>query len=131
MKNWFRKFMAGRYGVDQLSIATLILSIVLAIVFMFFPYKIIRYIYLGILIITYFRIFSRDTNKRYRENLKFLNFWVPIRRKFNSKVNQFKSRKTHRFFKCSFCDQKIRVPKGKGKIKITCPNCKNTMIRKS
>ena len=129
--NWFRRFMTGRYGIDQFSIALLVSSILLAIIFYFFPYKFIRVIYLGLIIYTYFRIFSRNINKRYRENYKFMKLWNPVRKKWNQWIIQFKSRKTYKFFKCSFCGQKIRIPKGKGKIRITCPKCKNTMIRRS
>ena len=129
--NWFRKFMAGRYGIDQLSIALLVLSIILAIVFAFFPYHLIRLIYIGLLVYTYFRIFSRNINQRYKENYAFLKFISPVRKKWNQILAQFKGRKTHKFYKCSFCSQMIRVPKGKGKIKITCPKCRNTMIRRT
>lgn len=129
--NWLRKLMVGRYGIDQLSIALLIVSIIMAIVFFFFPYQYIRIVYLGLIIYTYFRIFSRNTSARYKENYKFLKLWNPVRKKWNRHLARFKSRKTYKFYKCSFCGQKIRVPKGKGKIKITCPKCKNTMIRRS
>jgi len=127
--NWFRRLMAGRYGVDQLSIAQLIIGIVLAIVYRFFPYKTIQLSFFIMLIYTYFRIFSRDINKRYLENIKFMKLWNPIKNKFSSQIAKIKNRKHFKYFKCSFCGQKIRVPRGKGKIKVTCPKCKNTTIK--
>lgn len=123
--------MAGRYGVDQLAIAQLILGILLAITFRFFPYAIIQLGFFIVLVYTYFRIFSRNINKRYLENLKFLKFWNPIRNKYKKQIAKFKSRKNFRYFKCTFCDQKIRIPRGKGKIKVTCPNCRNVTIKKT
>ncbi|HAB60780.1 MAG TPA: hypothetical protein DCE48_08770, partial [Lachnospiraceae bacterium] len=71
-----------------------------------------------------------NTRKRYEENQKFLSFWNPIRNTFTKKVERSKD-KTHRFFKCPKCSKTVRVPKGKGKICITCPICKEEFIRKS
>lgn len=128
---WFKKIMAGRYGIDQLAIAQLIAGVVLSIVYSFFPYGLLRLSFFILLIYTYIRIFSRNINKRYKENLMFLKFWNPIKYKLNRQLARFKSRKDYKYFKCSFCDQKIRVPRGKGKIKVTCPKCKNVTIKKT
>lgn len=127
--NWFRKLMAGRYGVDQLAVAQLIAGIILALMFRFFPYAIIRLSFFILLINTYFRIFSRNINKRYLENIKFLKFWNPIKNKYKKEISRLKSRRDFKYFKCTFCDQKIRIPRGKGKIKVTCPKCKNVTIK--
>ncbi|MCR4675383.1 MAG: hypothetical protein K5675_10245 [Lachnospiraceae bacterium] len=40
-------------------------------------------------------------------------------------------KKIYKFYTCSSCGQKVRVPKGKGKIEITCPKCKNTFIKRT
>lgn len=129
--NWLKKLMAGRYGVDQLAMVQLITALVLSILYRFFPYGIIRFSFFLLLIYAYIRIFSKNINKRYRENLRFLQFWNPIKNKFKQQIARFKSRKDYKYFKCSFCDQKIRVPRGKGKIKVTCPKCKNVTIKKT
>lgn len=129
--NWLKRFMIGRYGTDQLSIALIFLSIALSILSRFLPSRIIDIIYIALLIIAYYRIFSKNTYKRYIENQKFIGFWIPIQNKFKRKINRITSRKEYKYFKCTNCKQRIRVPRGKGKIKVTCPKCRNIMIKKT
>lgn len=125
MKNWLRKVMVGRYGVDQLSNVLVILSIILVVVSMITKISMINSFGMAILVVSYFRIFSRNINKRYQENLKFLNWWNPIKFKWLGFVKRAKQFRTHRFYKCTQCNQELRVPKGKGKVTITCPKCHN------
>lgn len=123
MRNWLRKFMAGRYGVDHLSNAMLVVSIIVLIINIFAKIPILNTIVLLVLFISYFRMFSRNINKRYQENMKFLQWWNPIKGKFNKTKNRIKQSKTYKFFTCPSCGQDIRIPKGKGRIKIRCPKC--------
>jgi predicted RNA-binding Zn-ribbon protein involved in translation (DUF1610 family) len=123
MKEWLRKVMTGRYGVDQLSHALLILSIILMVLGAIFRVGILNNLAMIVLVLSYFRVFSKNINKRYQENMKFLNWWNPIKSKFYNFKNKIKQSKTHKFFKCPSCNKQLRVPRGKGKIKITCPNC--------
>ena len=129
--NWLKKFMIGRYGVDHLSIALLVFSFILSILFKFYPNKILTTLYIFIPFIAYYRTLSKNTYKRYAENQKFLVYWNQIKNKIKKIINKFKNRKNYRYLKCRNCNQKIRVPRGKGKIKITCPKCKETMIKKT
>lgn len=128
--DWLRRVMNGRYGVDQLSIALLVISVILTIVGIFPKTQVFSTLTLIPLLLCYFRAFSKNIRKRYEENQKFLSFWNPIRNKFTKKVKRSKD-KTHRFYKCPKCGKTVRVPKGKGKICITCPVCKEEFIRKS
>lgn len=129
--NWFKKFMTGRYGVDQLTNFLIIIFIFLFILSRFIHSSILYLISMVIPIIAYYRIFSKNTSKRYEENKNFLNLIYSLKRKLNSKVNRIKDMKYNRYYKCPSCEQTLRVPKGKGRISITCPKCKNTIIRKS
>ncbi len=92
---------------------------------------VLEVLFWGIIIHTYFRVFSRNLNKRYEENQKFLNF------RYNRSVNANKARrrreqmKTHCFFKCPMCKQEVRVPRGHGKIEISCPKCREKFIRRT
>ncbi|MFR6495256.1 MAG: hypothetical protein ACLUOF_01610, partial [Ruminococcus sp.] len=81
----------------------------------------------AVLIYSYFRIFSRNIARRQAENQKFLEITAPVRSLFGKKSAD----KTHRIFSCPKCGQKMRVPMGKGKIEITCPNCRNKFIKRS
>ena len=130
MNNFFRRigerlrhFMLGRYGTDKLNLAILTCGVVCSILSMFFRFAIlnmaltaIAYILMGWAI---FRMLSRNTYKRYQENRKYLRF-----------MERMKDR-DHRYFDCPRCHQSVRVPKGKGKIAITCPKCKEKFIKKT
>lgn len=130
-KNRLRNFMMGRYGVDQLNKFLISFGFILIIISMFFPNIITYNLSLILIIICYFRMFSRNHAKRYKENNVYLNYknrflGIFKRQKYNSE-----QRKTYHIYKCPTCSQKIRVPKGKGKICITCPKCHAEFIRKS
>ena len=129
--NWLKKKMIGRYGVDQLSNVLIVLSFILLVVSIIADIKVINSIAMGILLVSYIRIFSRNINKRYQENLKFLNWWNPIKFKWLGFANRTKQFKTHRFYKCPQCNQELRVPKGKGKINVSCPKCHNKFEKRT
>lgn len=124
---WLRRVMTGRYGTDQLNNVLLIIALVLCLlptilsIFIFIPplnllLTLGAYTLMGIAL---FRMFSRNTYKRYEENRRYLRF-----------RERLKDR-THRYYQCPRCRQDVRVPRGKGKISITCPKCKEKFIRKS
>jgi len=89
--------------------------------------------FLGIaaIVYAYFRIFSRDIQKRYEENQKYLAMTSKFRLRFNKEKNLMKQRKTHHIYNCPGCGQKIRIPKGKGKIEIDCPKCHTKFVKRS
>ena len=84
-----------------------------------------------IFIYSYYRTFSRNHYQRYRENEWYLRHHNRVKCFFSRERNNMQQRKTHRIFRCPNCGQSIRVPKGKGKIAITCPMCKTEFIKKS
>ncbi len=122
--NGISKFMYGRNGVDKLSIALLVVSIVLTIVAQIIhsPWLMIVY-YVGVLVVL-LRTLSKDLNRRHKENQWFMSIWGKVISRFNIYKRMFAERNTHRFFKCPHCKTYVRVPKGKGKIVITCAKCK-------
>ena len=79
--NWLKKFMYGRYGVDQLSNGLILVSILLLILNLFLKLPALRYLTTLLIFISYYRMFSKNINKRYQENMKFLNWWNPIKAK--------------------------------------------------
>ena len=118
-----RSFMAGRYGTDRLNMVILcaglfcsllsvwVKAVPLTIIFWALSY--------GLMIWAICRALSRNTYKRYQENRKFLQFFTRLKDRQN------------RYFDCPKCRQLVRVPRGKGKIAITCPRCKEKFIRKT
>jgi hypothetical protein len=129
--NWFKKIMTGRYGNDQLSMALLTLSILLVFISGIAKLNIVLYLGYVPLILCALRTFSKDINKRRMENYKFSILVSPLYSWFNKKINRLLATKTHKYFNCPNCKLKLRVPKGKGKISITCPKCTTEFIGKT
>ena len=136
MREKFIKFMQGRNGVDDFARFTMgaaFVSIILAI-FMkngSFLGTLLDTIGLLAIIYTYYRILSKDLQKRYQENCKYLAGTEKLRMQFTKEKNLMKQRKTHHIYSCPGCGQKIRVPRGKGKIEIDCPKCHTKFIKRS
>ena len=118
-----RQFMLGRYGTDKLNMAILTAGVVLSVLVMFISNPLadglLTFFAYVLMIWAIFRMLSRNTYKRYQENRKYLRF-----------VERIKDR-DHRYFDCPRCRQIVRVPRGKGKISITCPKCKEQFIKKT
>lgn len=121
---WLQTFMTGRYGVDDLSKFTLGLTLVFVVLSFLFGGWLFFLLGVAGLVLTYYRMLSRDFAKRSEENAKFLSMTEGIRKKLRIMKKRFDGRKDYRFFKCPDCGQEVRVPKGRGRIRITCPKCK-------
>jgi len=127
--NWLRKLMMGRYGSDQLSMVLIIFSFILTFIAGLTSLPIlasISYVPLGICL---FRVLSKDIAKRRMENYKFSILISPVYSWFKKTQKRVKDSKTHRFFRCPKCNANLRLPKGKGKITITCPKCNTDFSR--
>lgn len=122
--NWLKKYMIGRYGGDQLSIALIVLSMLLALIGNFARLPIIALIGYVPLVLAIFRMLSRNSTKRSMENYKFMIIISPLYSLFIRSLNRLKDLKYYKYFTCPNCKAKLRVPKGKGKIVITCTRCK-------
>lgn len=122
LKEKMYRFMQGRYGMDDLGRFSMIVILVLMVLSMIFQSSLMNLLVCAGLVYVYYRAFSRNISKRYGENQKFLEF-----------KNQLRSRRTStvRVFKCPTCGQKVRVPKGKGKISIHCPKCNTDFIKRT
>ena len=137
MRDKFNKFMQGRYGVDDLSRFIMGVALVLIILAMFaniFSRTVGSTLDIlggAAIVYAYIRIFSRNIQQRYAENQKFLQMTSKFRLRFNKEKNLMKQRKTHHIYSCPGCGQKIRIPKGKGKIEIECPKCHTKFVKRS
>lgn len=129
MRERFQRFMMGRYGMDAFSKFLMIMWLILWGVNIFVNSGTLSLLSLGLLFYMYYRMFSRNIQKRYQENIKYLNIKNRIVSKFRSKKSMMNQRKTHHIYKCPTCKQKIRIPKGKGRICITCPKCKTEFTK--
>ncbi len=137
MRDKFNKFMQGRYGVDELSRFTMGAALVLIILTMFITMfnrnlgSIFDFLGIAAIVYAYFRIFSRNIQQRYAENQKYLQMTSKFRFRFNKEKNLMKQRKTHHIYSCPGCGQKVRIPRGKGKIEIECPKCHTKFVKRS
>ena len=123
MRTGMRRFMEGRYGTDKLNMAILCAGLLCSLLASLLPGVLLRLILTAIsyvfMIVAIFRTLSRNIYKRYEENRKFLLFFQKLKDK------------DHRYYNCPRCRQQVRVPKGKGKIAITCPKCKERFVKKT
>lgn len=123
IKSWLQRFMMGRYGIDKLNNHLLWVAVILVLLSVFLQNTWLNLVAVvlsyGLMGIVIFRILSRNTYKRHRENRKYLNF-----------LERLKDRE-HKYYTCPKCKQTVRVPKGKGKIAISCPKCREKFIKKT
>ena len=125
------RFMQGRYGTDQFSRFLLGVAVACLVLSLFIHSRIWSLLILLLIVYCYFRMFSRNIQKRYAENQKYLQLTGGIRGKWAVFLRDWKDRKTHRIYKCPGCGQKIRIPKGHGRVEIRCPRCRTQFVRKS
>ena len=150
MNNYRRPFFSGRNGADELSVTLVILGVVLFLAAPIFDERIIQgiFILLGGVSAFFgvFRSLSKNVGKRRSENIAFVNFFSESEAEKEQKKREKEAKKkaeeerkarrkeeekTHAFFKCPQCGKELRVPRGKGKIRIKCPNCGEQFIRKT
>lgn len=123
MRMGLSRFMAGRYGTDRLNMVILCTGLFVSLLTVWSKSALWDLIFTllsyGLMIWAIFRTLSRNTYARYQENRKFLQFFDRLKDRRN------------KYFDCPKCRQTVRVPRGKGKISITCPRCKEKFIRKT
>ena len=127
----FSKFMQGRYGVDSLSRFLSIVLLAIIILGMFIRIPLSGTITLVILVILYWRMFSRNIPKRYEENQKFIQIRDKLLGRFSDFGSNMSQMKDYHIYKCPRCNQKIRIPRGKGHIMVRCPKCGYEFHKKS
>ena len=127
-----QRFMMGRYGGDQLNMALLILSVVISLVSGFVPMGWICTIVSTILIaLVFFRMLSRNTSRRFKENYVFLKVWNPVKNWFRWLYLSVRYMKKNRYFLCPKCGRIACIPKKVGRVTITCKGCKHKYDKKA
>ena len=138
IKNWFRSlgskmqsFMYGRYGYDELSQFLSKTALLCVIVGLFAYPGFFCGLAMALYLVTMFRMYSQNIMKRQQERDAYLRRTQPLRDWRALQKRKFNDRKTHKFYRCSQCKTSLRVPKGKGKIKIHCPKCGAEIVKKT
>lgn len=132
MLNKLRQFMYGRYGNDALNLAFLVTGAVITMVLSLFLYRVpfVRYIGTVFYILAIIRALSKNHAARMKENEKFLRLIDPWKKFIMKKISQHRD-KEHKYYACPQCHRTLRVPRGRGKIKISCPHCSKEFLRKT
>ncbi len=123
--------MYGRYGVDELTRFILMFDCLLMVISFLIRSDILNFACIIIIVLCYIRMFSRNHSKRYAENQIYLKYRNIVSSQIAQLKYNMKQSKIYHIYKCPSCKQKIRVPRGKGKISISCPKCKNEFIKHS
>ena len=119
----FQRFMIGRYGMDQFGRFLSGVLLVLIIMNFLIPAA-LEWI---VLIVLYARMFSKNINKRYQENEAFLRRQFYVSEWWKKWKFRFQERRKYHIYRCPNCKQKVRVPRGRGRIQIHCPKCGNKL----
>ena len=123
IRNFLARFMMGRYGPDKLGLALVIVSLVCELLSTLLGLGLFSLIAYVCVFFALFRFLSHNITKRRAENDKFIRYWWPIRQKLKLKLIQLKEYRKYKYFRCPSCHNYLRVPRGKGRINITCPKC--------
>lgn len=151
-RNKLYQFMQGRNGVDafakfqnRVSLVLLLIAIVCSVLTVALNahahaaaaavFRVLYFVFYGLGIVCMvwwiFRVFSRNVAKRQKENTRFLYREQRVRRFFADRKQQWKDRKTFKYFKCPKCRQRMRAPRHKGKIRVTCSKCGDVFLTKT
>ena len=129
--NWLSRFMFGRYGSDQLSFAMLAIYIFLYIIARIFALPVLAVIAMVLPALSCFRMLSRNISARRAENERFLRIWYPISSYLRELWLRIRTFRTYKYFRCPTCKKLLRVPRGRGKVKVACTRCGNHFIKKT
>lgn len=122
--------MYGRYGNDQLNMVLVLLSLALYLVFAVTSWTFLYAVSFMLMAVALFRCLSRNYDRRRAENGKFLSLVQPVTRWYRLR-RTIRRDKDHCYFKCPNCGQQLRVPRGKGRITVTCRGCGASFQEKS
>ena len=124
-------WMQGRHGADSLSNALIVVGLVLTLASILPGLGLLSWAAFVFLAVALFRCFSRNEYKRAGENEAYLRFVAKPKRAVSVAGKAWKNRKTTCYFKCKHCGAVLSVPRGKGKLRVTCPQCHEQTIRTS
>lgn len=126
-----QQFMAGRYGNDKFTVFLLVMSLLFTFFGNFRPLRFMYFIGIAAIGYSLFRCMSKNIEKRQRELNWYLAWSEKPRAEVQLLINRIRQRNTHKLFKCRNCKTVLRVPKGRGKIEITCPKCRAKTVKKT
>ena len=131
MRDKIYRFMQGRYGTDDFYKFLFWVALIGIVINWFFKSQLLSFAVTLILVYAMYRVLSKNHSPRYAENQRYLQATAKIRYWFDQQKKLMEERKYHHIYTCPKCRQKIRIPKGKGKIMIRCPKCHHEFQKRS
>lgn len=131
MREKLYRFMQGRYGMDGFSGFLIGAGLAVAVLNAFFRSNVLTILSWGFVIFAYTRIFSKNPGRCIAQNVWFYNHTKAVRGFVQKEKSRMIIRKTHHIYTCKKCGQKMKIPRGKGKIMVTCPKCRNEFLKRS
>ncbi len=132
--NWLARVLYGRNGIDPLSVALLIIGFIISFIARLFRFSIAYPILMAVVYLlaalVLFRVFSRNIDRRRRENDAFMRLWGPVVKWFRMR-RTISADQTHKYFRCPKCRELVRIPKGVGRVRIRCKRCMTEFERKA
>ena len=117
------QWLRGRQGPDDLAMACVYLALLLVIINIFAHAGWLGWLALALIVYAGFRIQSKNLGSRSRENAAFLKAIGPARPWLQNPKAAAAEAKQYKHVKCTHCGQKVRVPRGKGRLRVMCPKC--------
>lgn len=123
--------MVGRYGQDEFGQFLFGAALIHMLLSLFFGGSVWSTIALILVAFSYYRAFSKDHARRYQENSRYLLYYNKVKAVMKRKEYQLKQYQHYHIYRCPSCKQKIRIPRGKGRICVSCPTCRTEFVKKS
>ena len=131
LKNSLARFMNGRYGADQLGMASLWTAIILSLIGSFSRMSLFTLLSFALYIWTLYRMMSRNLVRRRLENDRFTRWITPLTTRARQSWNRLKLRKTYKYFRCPKCRSMLKLPRKVGEVTMTCGNCGHQFKQKA
>ncbi len=136
MRNFFARLFAGKRGPDAVALVLFVVGLVLSVIAWFTQNQVLGWLVYLPWLLAVLRMFSTDLERRYQENRRFLDLWSRfcgwVKGLFAPKPRmRVADAADYHHFCCPACSQKLRVPRGRGKVMVTCPKCGRTFIEKA
>ena len=131
IKQSLRSLMAGRHGIDPLSIALVWVGLALYLLATVLQVPLLGLVSMALYVYTLFRIFSRNEQKRADENRRYTTLKTKIQTDGKQARTRFRNRKQYTYFRCPNCKAWLRLPRKAGVVTVTCGRCHNSFTQKA
>ncbi len=131
LKESLARFMTGRHGPDNLGMFTLIAGLACSILGSLTGFALLSLVGMALYVWTLFRMFSKNNEKRWEENRKYIELSSNWKTKVSQFIKRMKNRRDYKYFKCPNCKVLLRMKRGSGEKDITCVRCGHQFKQKS